>query len=162
LQNTVFFTILPPLKKQLKRPMYVKEITNPSEQDIQSLKRLLQTLSSNCTFSDEKLKQLIQAEESHLYGLYDEESQTLAGCCCLGIYYSITGKKACLEDVTVLPEFQGKGGGRMLVAHATEEARKLQAEQMMFTSKPTRIQANKLYQKMGFPQKETNVYLKKW
>ena len=100
---------------------------------------------------------LYQAEE-----LYQKENQELIGCCCLGIYYSITGKKACLEDVVVLPEFQGKGGGFMLVSHATAEAEKLQVEQMLFTSKPSRIKANNLYRKMGFSQKETNVYLKKW
>lgn len=142
--------------------MYIKEITSPNNHECQRLQQLVNTLSENCSFSYEKLLQLIQAEDSHIYGLYQKENQELIGCCCLGVYYSITGKKACLEDVVVLPEFQGKGGGYMLVSHATAEAEKMQVEQMLFTSKPSRVKANNLYRKMGFTQKETNVYLKKW
>lgn len=142
--------------------MYIEEIKKLNEQDKQNLKRLLTALSEKSIYSDKNIEQLLQAEESHLYGLYEDENQTLIGCCCLGIYYSITGKKACLEDVVVLPEFQGKGGGRMLVEHATAVAETLQTGQMMFTSKPARVAANKLYQKMEFTRKETNVYLKKW
>jgi len=34
----------------------------------------------------------------------------------------------------------------------------LGVEKLKFTSKPQRIAANALYQKMGFERKETNVY----
>lgn len=140
--------------------MEIKEITHPGATEQESLKKLLLTLSDHCTFNPDNLQQLIRSEESHLYGLYDNEK--LIGCCCIGLYYSLTGKKACLEDVAVLPEYQGRGGGRMLVAHAAKEAHRLQAGQLLFTSKPTRIRANRLYQSMDFEKKETNVYLKKW
>ena len=140
--------------------MYIKEIIAPDALERASLIRLLNTLTTNSTFTDEKLNNLLQASESHLYGLYEDEE--LIGCCCLGIYYSITGKKACLEDVVVLPEHQGKSGGRMLVAYATEEARKHHVGQLLFTSNPKRVKANQLYQKMEFERKETNVYIKKW
>lgn len=140
--------------------MEIKEITHPGETERKRLEELLKTLSSNSTFSVENLERLLRSAHSHLYGLYDNGA--LVGCCCLGIYYSLTGKKACLEDVVVLPEYQGRGGGRMLVTHATEEAQRLHAGQLQFTSKPARTRANQLYQSMGFERKETNVYLKKW
>lgn len=159
MQNPFFFITLPEINIQ-SRIMYVKEITEPNEPERQSLTRLIGTLSSRCTLTAANLEQLLQDKNSHLYGLYDQEQ--LIGCCCLGFYHSITGKKACLEDVVVLPEHQGKGGGRLLVAHATAEAEKQQAGQLMFTSKPSRVNANRLYQKMNFTQKETNVYIKKW
>lgn len=140
--------------------MEIKEITHPGETERKRLEQLLETLNSHSNFSVENLERLLRSRHSHLYGLYDNGQ--LIGCCCLGIYYSLTGKKACLEDVAVLPEYQGRGGGRMLVTHATEEAQRLHAGQLQFTSKPARVRANQLYQSMGFEQKETNVYLKKW
>lgn len=140
--------------------MEIKEITHPDEAECNHLQLLLNTLSRHSSFSMKNLDRLVRSEDSHLYGLYD--GKLLIGCCCIGIYYSLTGKKACLEDVVVLPEYQGRGGGRMLVAYATEEAHRMHAGQLMFTSKPARVRANQLYQSMGFERKETNVYLKKW
>lgn len=140
--------------------MIIKEVNNPDTTEYHSLNILLSTLSTTCSFSEENLNSLLRSPESHLYGLYDQDK--LIGCCCLGIYHSITGKKACLEDVVVLPEYQGQGGGRMLVSYATEEARRQGVSQLLFTSKPSRIKANRLYQSMDFEKKETNVYIKKW
>ncbi len=140
--------------------MQINEIKYLSTTDIQDIQSLLTTLSPNSSFSKENLNSLLRSPESHLYGLYDQDK--LIGCCCLGIYHSITGKKACLEDVVVLPEYQGQGGGRMLVSYATEEARRQGVSQLLFTSKPSRIKANRLYQSMDFEKKETNVYIKKW
>lgn len=140
--------------------MIIKEVNNPDTTEYHSLNILLSTLSPNSSFSEENLNSLLRSPESHLYGLYDQDK--LIGCCCLGIYHSITGKKACLEDVVVLPEYQGQGGGRMLVSYATEEARRQGVSQLLFTSKPSRIKANRLYQSMDFEKKETNVYIKKW
>lgn len=162
LHKPVFFLTFP-TKYQKNcniKMMEIKEITHPNEQDCQNLQILLATLSESCSFSIESLTQMLQNKNNRLYGLYDQDQ--LVGCCCLGIYHSLTGKKACLEDVVVRTDYQGKGGGRMLVSHATEEAKKEGVKQMLFTSKPSRVRANHLYQNMNFEKKDTNVYIKKW
>ena len=45
-----------------------------------------------------------------------------------------------------------------LVAHAVRFVKEQGIPLIMLTSNPTRITANKLYQKLGFEQKQTNVY----
>lgn len=141
--------------------MKVKEIFKTDNISPQTAKRLIHELSPNSSFHAEYIENLFLSGNNHLYGLFSEEGE-LAGCCCLGIYDSLTGKKACLEDVVVLAEYQGKGGGRMLVEFAVAEAEKHHVKQLLLTSKPARIKANNLYRSMGFEKKETNVYIKKW
>jgi succinate dehydrogenase/fumarate reductase flavoprotein subunit len=76
--------------------------------------------------------------------------------CCFTIP---TGRHATIEDVVVLPECQGTGLGRKLVEAALEHLRNTgKAYKVGLTSKPARVAANALYRKMGFKQKETNVY----
>jgi hypothetical protein len=54
--------------------------------------------------------------------------------------------------------FPGKGVGKILMNHAMEEARSLGAKSLDLTSRPSREAANKLYQAIGFQERETNVY----
>lgn len=46
----------------------------------------------------------------------------------------------------------------MLVRHAIDFVKSQGISALMLTSNPKRTAANKLYQTMGFEQKETNVY----
>lgn len=46
----------------------------------------------------------------------------------------------------------------MLVRHAIDFVKSQGIPALMLTSNPKRTAANKLYQTMGFEQKETNVY----
>ena len=63
-----------------------------------------------------------------------------------------------VEDVVVDGTARGKGLGQKLVMAAIEKAKERGATSVNLTSSPTRTAANALYQKMGFNQRETNVY----
>ncbi len=76
----------------------------------------------------------------------------------LVIYNTCLGKKAWVEDVVIDNIYQGQGFGRMIMEFVIEFARFEKVNILMLTSKPGRIAANSLYQKIGFEQKETNVY----
>ena len=58
----------------------------------------------------------------------------------------------------VAEKYRGEGVGRDLTTFAIQFAKDQEADVVMLTSKPARISANKLYKKVGFEQKETNVY----
>ncbi len=63
-----------------------------------------------------------------------------------------------LEDVVVSSEYRGQGLGKQLVQKAIELAKELGVISIALTSRPERVAANRLYQKLGFEQKVTNPY----
>jgi ribosomal protein S18 acetylase RimI-like enzyme len=69
-----------------------------------------------------------------------------------------SGKYAQIEDVVVDSKYRGKGIGRNLVESAILLARENHVKQVHLTSNPLRIKANKLYMKLGFIKRDTNVY----
>jgi ribosomal protein S18 acetylase RimI-like enzyme len=135
----------------------ITQATHYSEPLRQRLEELLNQLTPQpSTLSEQTLRAVLNDSASRLY-LLEEESRVV-GMLTLGIYHSPTGSKGWIEDVVVDDACRGRGYGRMLVAHAIEEARKAGVAQLMLTSNPLRVAANKLYQAMGFERKETNCY----
>jgi ribosomal protein S18 acetylase RimI-like enzyme len=114
-------------------------------------------VSTPYTASNETLTALVASENSHLFLAYDE-TENIMGMITVGIYYSSTGKKAWIEDVVVDDTFRGQGIGEKLVQHAIEFVKTKDVNLLMLTSHPSRIAANKLYPRVGFSKRETNVY----
>lgn len=135
----------------------ITQATHYSEPLRQRLEELLNQLTpQHSTLSEQNLRAVLDNSASRLYLLTEENR--VVGMLTLGIYHSPTGSKGWIEDVVVDDACRGRGYGRMLVAHAIEEARKAGVAQLMLTSNPLRVAANKLYQQMGFEKKETNCY----
>lgn len=139
--------------------MDIRELTHCTEHDFEQLLFLMNDLTPNCNITQESIYRILQSTNSHLFGLYD--SERLIGTYTLGIYYSPTGSKACLEDVVLSADHRKKGFGFKMIKQAVEYLREVGVEQLLFTSNPSRKEANKLYLSMGFKQKETNVYVMK-
>jgi ribosomal protein S18 acetylase RimI-like enzyme len=75
------------------------------------------------------------------------------------VYYVIpTGKKGWIEDIVVDENQRGKGIAEKLIGTMLETAKTIGMTQVNLTSSYSRISANKLYQKIGFYTRETNVY----
>ena len=75
------------------------------------------------------------------------------------IFYRIpTGLKAWIEDVVVDESARGHGIGELLNRAALDEARRRGAKAVSLTSRPSREAANRLYQRIGFESRPTNVY----
>jgi len=104
------------------------------------------------------IEEIISDNNSHLFFAINDQGK-YTGMITVGFYISPTGKKSWIEDVLVDEVYRGKGIGKFLVGFAINFAKEQKATTLMLTSNPTRINANKLYQKLGFQQKETNVYL---
>nr|MDQ3352391.1 GNAT family N-acetyltransferase [Actinomycetota bacterium] len=69
-----------------------------------------------------------------------------------------TGMKAWIEDVVVDESVRGRGVGELLNRAALDEARRRSIDSVSLTSRPSRDAANRLYQRIGFEPRETNVY----
>jgi ribosomal protein S18 acetylase RimI-like enzyme len=75
------------------------------------------------------------------------------------VFYRIpTGSKAWIEDVDVDDAARGRGVGEALNRAAVEEARRRGAKDVSLTSRPSREAANRLYRRIGFEARDTNVY----
>ena len=82
----------------------------------------------------------------------------IVGSLTLAFYRIPTGLKAWIEDVVVEESGRGAGIGRLLSEAALEEARSRRAKDVSLTSRPSREAANRLYQRLGFEVRESNLY----
>ena len=69
-----------------------------------------------------------------------------------------TGVRAWIEDVVVDDTARGHGVGEQLNRFAVDLARSKGATTVDLTSRPSREAANRLYQRLGFKPRDTNVY----
>lgn len=138
--------------------MIIKEITTLTTAIQTAIQHFIDLLvTTPYTASIETLTALVESENSHLFLAYDE-AENIMGMLTVGMYYSPTGKKAWVEDVVVDDAFRGQGIGEKLVQHAINFVKTKQVDLLMLTSHPSRIAANKLYPRVGFNKRETNVY----
>ena len=140
--------------------MEIIEVSDPNEVNdevVTAFARLIPQLSSsNPPPSAEELAAIAASPASHLL-LAVEEGEIL-GSLTLVVFAIPTGLRAWIEDVVVDDRARGKGVGAELNKQAIELARTLGATTVDLTSRPTREAANRLYQRLGFQPRETNVY----
>ena len=71
---------------------------------------------------------------------------------------SLAQKGAHIDDVVVHPKHQGRGYGKRIINHLIKRAKEQRLHFLELTSRPSRVVANKLYQKLKFKPRQTNVY----
>jgi ribosomal protein S18 acetylase RimI-like enzyme len=82
----------------------------------------------------------------------------IIGSLTLAMFRIPTGLRAWIEDVIVDGSQRGQGTGEALTRRALEVAKEAGATTVDLTSRPSREAANRLYQRIGFERRETNVY----
>ncbi len=139
--------------------MTIQEQTVYSASLFEGMKHLMEVLDPERPFTEQILRDVVENENNHLYGLLDGDR--LIGCATLCVYCSPTGKKAAVEDVVVLSDYRGQHLGRTLLEFILERARELSPIDVHLTSRPSRVAANALYQSLGFERRDTNCYVLK-
>ena len=134
------------------------KIANSVDSDlVDAIQRLIPQLSrSNPSQSKEQLESIVASDTSHL--LLAKLDGAIVGTLTLVIFNIPTGIRAWIEDVVVDGDARGNGVGEALNLFAIEEARKRGAVTVDLTSRPSREAANRLYQRLGFVARDTNVY----
>lgn len=82
----------------------------------------------------------------------------IAGALTLTLYRIPTGLQARIDDVVVDRGARGQGLGEALSREAIRRAREAGAVAIGLTSHASRAAANRLYVRLGFERRETNVY----
>jgi ribosomal protein S18 acetylase RimI-like enzyme len=87
-----------------------------------------------------------------------EDDGRIVGTLTLAAFEIPTGRRAWIEDVVTDTAARGKGVASALVDAALAHAASIGARTVDLTSRPDREDANRLYVKLGFEQRTTNVY----
>jgi ribosomal protein S18 acetylase RimI-like enzyme len=82
----------------------------------------------------------------------------VVGSLTLVVFPIPTGLRAWIEDVVVDESARGAGVGEALTNAAIKESRRQHVRSIDLTTRPSREAANRLYARLGFELRETNVY----
>ena len=138
--------------------MKIKRITRFSKRVFDAVLRLLPQLAPDAEMPDEQyFKSLLKSRNVHFF-IAELDNKQIVGMLTIGTYDIPTGTKAWIEDVVVDESHRGKGFGEELMFFVVNYSKTLGASAVSLTSRPSRVAANKLYQKIGFKQYETNIY----
>lgn len=136
----------------------VAPVTEVTDELVAAIGALLPQLSSSApppTHAD--LEEIVLSPATVLLVARDEEG-TVVGTLTLAVFRIPSGVRAWIEDVIVDDAARGQGVGAALTQVALEEAAAAGARTVELTSRPSRLAANRLYQRLGFDRRDTNVY----
>ena len=138
----------------------IEEVTVVDDELVAAFELLIPQLSSsNPPPPAEELQEIVDAPDSVLLIARDDrDNGRIVGSLTLAMFRIPTAFRAWIEDVVVDDAVRGRGIGDKLNRVALERAREAGAKTVDLTSRPSREAANRLYKRIGFEQRETNVY----
>lgn len=124
---------------------------------VEAFDRLIPQLSSSSPPpSRDHLQALVSSDDTVLF--IARVDGRILGSLTLAFYRIPTGTKAWIEDVVVDADARGHGVGELLNRAALAEARSRGAKDVSLTSRSSREAANRLYRRIGFAERDTNLY----
>lgn len=139
-------------------PVTVSVATEVTDDLIDAFARLIPQLSSSSPPpSREILQEVVDAGATDLLIARGDDDKVL-GSLTLAMFRTPTGVRAWIEDVVVDDAARGQGVGAALNRFALDLAESRGAKSIDLTSRPSREAANRLYQRLGFQPRDTNVY----
>ena len=137
--------------------MRVEQVTEASPELVETIRALLPQLTEART--PPTLEQLHEVVTSQTLLLARDEDGGILGTLTFVLYRVSSGLKGRLEDVIVDESARGEGVGEALVREGMRLANEAGVLMLELTSMPYRQSANRLYRRLGFVRKPTNVYV---
>ncbi|MGH9045812.1 MAG: GNAT family N-acetyltransferase [Acidimicrobiales bacterium] len=138
--------------------MTVEAVLTAHPELFNAMARLVPQLSSSADPPTAyELEGIVESPATTLF-IARDGGQQIVGSLTLAVFHTPTGVRAWIEDVVVETTVRGGGIGSALVEAAVGVARKAGARTVDLTSRPEREDANRLYHRLGFERRETNVY----
>lgn len=135
----------------------VSAVTEVTPELVEAFVRLIPQLSSSSPPPDAATLQAIVDHEACTL-LVARDGDAVLGSLTLVVFPIPTAVRAWIEDVVVDDVARGRGVGELLNREALALAESLGARTVDLTSRPSRQAANRLYARIGFQQRTTNVY----
>jgi ribosomal protein S18 acetylase RimI-like enzyme len=137
----------------------IEEATAASPDLVDLLGSLVPQLSSSSAVpTAHEVEEIATSPATVLFTARLAKDGPLLGSLTLVVFRIPTGLRAWIEDVVVDSSARGRGVGAALVRAAIDRARALGCRNVDLTSRPSREEANRLYVRLGFEARETNVY----
>ena len=132
------------------------EAVGPDE--VAAFGRLIPQLSrSSPPPGEAELREIVATPGTVVLVARDDDG-TVLGSLTLVTFRIPTGMRAWIEDVVVDEAASRRGVGSALNRAALDAARARGCKTVDLTSRPSREAANHVYKKLGFEQRDTNVY----
>jgi ribosomal protein S18 acetylase RimI-like enzyme len=136
----------------------VEEATAVTPELVAAFARLVPQLSrSSPPPAEDELAEMVASPATTVLVGRDAEG-IIVGTLTLATFRIPTGVRAWIEDVVVDGSARGTGVGEALTRAALERAAVAGARSVDLTSRPSREAANRLYRRLGFQARDTNVY----
>jgi ribosomal protein S18 acetylase RimI-like enzyme len=135
----------------------VEVATELSEELLEAFRGLVPQLSSSAAVpGDDALAEILASPATRV--VVAKNDDRVVGMLTLALFRIPTGIRAWIEDVVVDEAVRGRGAGEALTREAIRLAAAAGARTVDLTSRPDREAANRMYEKLGFRRRETNVY----
>jgi ribosomal protein S18 acetylase RimI-like enzyme len=136
----------------------VDEATRVTPELVEAFDRLIPQLSrSSLGPTDVELSEIVESPATVVL-VARAASGAVVGSLTLVLFRIPTGVRAWIEDVVVDESARGQGVGEALGREALRRAEGAGARTVDLTSRPSREAANRLYQRLGFEPRATNVW----
>lgn len=138
-------------------PVPVEIATQATQELLDACHRLIPQLSSSAKpITSSELAEIINSDSTLMF--VARVNNQAVGLLTLAIFRIPTAVRAWIEDVVVDTAVRGQGVGEALNLAAIAEAKRRGAKTVDLTSRPSRQAANRLYKRIGFVARDTNVY----
>jgi len=135
----------------------VEVVTEASDEVVRAFGRLLPQLTRSADALDaDAVRELVAWPGNRV--LVARLDGAIVGALTLVTFPTPTGWRARIEDVVVDQAARGRGAGAALTQEAVRLARTAGARTVDLTSRPSRQAANRLYERLGFERRDSNVY----
>jgi ribosomal protein S18 acetylase RimI-like enzyme len=136
----------------------ISEVTSASVEVLEAVQHLIHQLSSTATAPGASdFEEVVGSSATKLLVARGGEGEVV-GMLTLALYRIPSGKCAWIEDVVVDERARGHGTGEALTREALRLATEAGATTIDLTSRRDRQAANRLYRKLGFKRRDTNLY----
>ena len=136
----------------------IEEATEVTDELVAAFARLVPQLSRTSPVPGPSELAEITASPATVLLLARDAGGAVVGSLTLVVFRIPTGVRAWVEDVVVDQDARGQGVGEALSREALRLAVAAGARTVDLTSRPSREAANRLYRRLGFEARDTNVY----
>jgi len=139
--------------------LVVEEVAAADDELVEAMAVLVPQLSSSAPPPERaELAVMVDSPATVVFIARRGRGGRIVGSLTLALFRVPTGVRAIIEDVVVDTAVRGSGAGAALVEAALARAAAAGARTVDLTSRPDREAANRLYHRLGFEQRRTNVY----
>jgi ribosomal protein S18 acetylase RimI-like enzyme len=135
----------------------VEVLSDVTDEVVEAFGRLLPQLSRSAPPLDRAALAAIVASPA-VTVLLARSDGSITGTLTLVMFRAPTGLRAWIEDVVVDESARGQGTGATLTEAALRQAAAAGARTVDLTSRPARVAAGRLYERVGFVQRDSRVY----